>query len=555
MDGFLTAAVQRAADTSTYCPRVIVTTGNDRDVTAAPRAQNLVNNLNSVTAFFISRFADSVRPATLVKMLEEHAADAILVVDSSGTLLRLRSGSEFKLHGGLGVLRVRNVLGGGNDVLTSEACALREGDVFVDGTAGQLQDALVAAAAVGPSGKVIAIEASPLLWAVTSGRPCRTGDDDVDALLNERIEVRQGEASTVLAAMPSNSADVVYFDPMWVAPSKSSSSFDVLRTLAHTDRLRVEAIVEAKRVARRAVVVMDQIGGCELERLGLPVVQTGQRKRYGVLSCEEQPPSSSPAQPPSSPAQQPVEGGSAADALAAHADCFADLQIATAYELSANEATRRGLDRRTDDSDLTYGDVPFNAIAKALELASPSERGCTFVDLGSGVSRGVIAAALLWPFESCIGIEILEDLHTAALEPARRFDALRANAGPNARIAKRVELRCADLFDVDLSSLAALGDGSELLIFICCVTWPAALMTKCAAKLARELPNGARIVTVGQRLPNAVELQAKDGKDAAVSFEEVGRFSYPFEWGAEVVVCCKAVRLGVLAARRLKKGR
>ena len=87
-------------------------------------------------------------------MLEEHAADAILVVDSSGTLLRLRSGSEFKLHGGLGVLLgvALNVLAGGNGVLTSK-CALREGDVFVDGTAGQLQDALVAAAAVGPSGK------------------------------------------------------------------------------------------------------------------------------------------------------------------------------------------------------------------------------------------------------------------------------------------------------------------------------------------------------------------------------------------------------------------
>ena len=68
---------------------------------------------------------------------------------------------------------------------------------------------------------------------------------------------------------------------------QSSSSFEVLRTLAHTDRLRVEAIVEAKRVARRAVVVMDQIGGCELERLGLPVVQAGQRKRYGVLSCRK----------------------------------------------------------------------------------------------------------------------------------------------------------------------------------------------------------------------------------------------------------------------------
>ena len=45
-----------------------------------------------------------------------------------------------------------------------------------------------AAAAVGPSGRVLAIEASPLLWAVTSGRPCVTGDEEIDKLLNERIE-------------------------------------------------------------------------------------------------------------------------------------------------------------------------------------------------------------------------------------------------------------------------------------------------------------------------------------------------------------------------------
>jgi len=32
---------------------------------------------------------------------------------------------------------------------------------------------------------------------------------------------------------------------------------------------------QARRVARRRVVVMDQSGGCELERLGLTVVKVG----------------------------------------------------------------------------------------------------------------------------------------------------------------------------------------------------------------------------------------------------------------------------------------
>ena len=283
---FVAAATQRAIDARRA--RVLVTTGNDRDPTAGGRSQALCEALNQhcarqLLAIWESRFAASVRPATLVRMLEDHAADFILVVDSSGTLLRLRGGAEFRLHGGIGVLRVRNVLGGGNDALTS-VCALREGDVFVDGTAGQLQDALVAAAAVGASGRVIAIEASPLLWAVTSGRPARTEDADVDRLLNERLEVRLGEAAQVLAAMPDASADVVYFDPMWQAPSKSSASFEVLRTLAHAAPLDAAAIREATRVARRTVVVMDQIGGNELERLGIPVVSIGQRKRYGVIS-------------------------------------------------------------------------------------------------------------------------------------------------------------------------------------------------------------------------------------------------------------------------------
>lgn len=75
--------------------------------------------------------------------------------------------------------------------------------------------------------------------------------------------------------MASDSVDVVYFDPMFRRPEKSSSQFDALRSLAHSERLEGEAIRQACRVARRSVVVMDQpvVGpqaegeGGELERL------------------------------------------------------------------------------------------------------------------------------------------------------------------------------------------------------------------------------------------------------------------------------------------------
>ena len=75
--------------------------------------------------------------------------------------VRLSNGSEHKLHGGMGVLRLRNVAGGGADNMV-DACGLRSGDVFIDATAGQLSDALVAAQVVGAEGRVLAIEASSL---------------------------------------------------------------------------------------------------------------------------------------------------------------------------------------------------------------------------------------------------------------------------------------------------------------------------------------------------------------------------------------------------------
>jgi hypothetical protein len=259
----------------------LVTTGHSR---GAPfgAARELVEGLGAagVGARFVAR-----EGASLAKLLEgSPEVSCVLVVGEQGTSLRMRSGANLRIDGGLGVLRMRTVLGGGEDKMVA-ACGLRDGDVVIDATAGLLCDAIVAAAAVGPLGRVVALEASPLLWAVSSGRPTATGDYGVDKMLR-RIEVRLGEHTLLLSQMSSRSADVVYFDPMFRRAAPASAGFDgVLRALACASPLAVAAVVEAKRVARRAVVVMDQAGGAELERLGLEVAGgklTKRGKNYGV---------------------------------------------------------------------------------------------------------------------------------------------------------------------------------------------------------------------------------------------------------------------------------
>ena len=326
-----------------------------------------------------------------------------------------------------------------------------------------------------------------------------------------------------------------------------------------------------------------------------------------------------------------------------HAHCYATLPIADAYRLSAEDAGRDDALASADSVDLTYGDVPFGALAAALALAEPRGTKCSFIDLGSGVGRGVIAAALLRPFKCCVGVEILLALHDAAAgEPARRWASMATSArlaaetgakpalpqaeaaeeaddcsaGMDARgLAGSVRLVCADLFSVSLRALQrgescfsvdkaddssphASGhvaateaaeaasshdvvvvsgvaheaaatdeatDEEDLVVFICCVTWPPPLMARLAAKLAAECADGTRICTVGQRLPLAVDLpeaamppSKSKGKGTscgggAVQFQETGRCECPFEWGKEVVVCHRVVRLGRLAARRMRK--
>ena len=166
----------------------------------------------------------------------------------------------------MGELRLRRLLSGERATRDGllEAAVLRPGDAVLDATLGLGRDALVVAGAVGPNGRVLGVEASPELAALTAAGLARHPSEAA-----RRVEVRAGDAGEMLASLRQHSFDVVLFDPMFRFAGAEGPGFDLVRRLGDPRPLSPEVLERARRVARRWVVVKDGTPGWDLARLGL----------------------------------------------------------------------------------------------------------------------------------------------------------------------------------------------------------------------------------------------------------------------------------------------
>jgi hypothetical protein len=208
----------------------------------------------------------------LGRVSADAGADALLVLSATRSVLAF-AGTERRWSPGMGVLRARHALArargmppGGPTTRDPflEAAEIRPGDGVLDCTLGLGADALVAAAATGPGGRIVAIEASrPLAAWVAEGLRL------LDLEPARRVEVRAGDHTEALALLPERSFDVVVFDPMFRHARAEPPGFDAVRALADPRPLSRDALERARRVARRWVVVKDGAPGWDLARLGL----------------------------------------------------------------------------------------------------------------------------------------------------------------------------------------------------------------------------------------------------------------------------------------------
>lgn len=187
-------------------------------------------------------------------------------------------------HPSMALVRVKRMLRGETDLLI-EASGAALGDVIVDCTAGLASDSIVFSFAVGAQGSVSAVESEDIP-AMLIQEGLALYESEV-AELNEamrRITVKKMNHLAYLKQLASQSVDVVYFDPMFRSPIEESQAISHLRRNANDEAVSLVSIEEAKRVARKSIVLKENRDSREFARLGFEqVLRSTTKTTYGVI--------------------------------------------------------------------------------------------------------------------------------------------------------------------------------------------------------------------------------------------------------------------------------
>ncbi|MFZ5651914.1 MAG: class I SAM-dependent methyltransferase [Bacillota bacterium] len=218
------------------------------------------------------------------QLIADSSLHGILVVDKNKLAYRY-PGGEFFFHPGMAKLRINDILNGKTDQMI-KALDFRPGDTLIDCTLGLGSDAIVASF-INEGGKVTGLEHSKIICLIVKkglAEYCEGSDPAVERAMRE-INVICGDYNVFLKNMEDDSADIIYFDPMFRAPAGKSSAMEAMRPLTNNAPLSPEALREAVRVARRRVVVKEARNSPEFGRLGIYDISGGKYSpvSYGII--------------------------------------------------------------------------------------------------------------------------------------------------------------------------------------------------------------------------------------------------------------------------------
>ena len=230
---------------------------------------------------------------SVARLMREHDLAGMIVWKENGPELHLKDADQpFFYHPSMAKNRLTAWRKKQQPDALARAAELRPGDAFLDCTLGMGADALTAAYFTEEAGRVVGVESSPLI-ALIIRWGMRIYAETTEHLWMRpalsRIEVVNADYLDYLRALPDDSFDVVYFDPMFRQPVYESQAISVIRSLANPAPLSPEAVQEACRVARRCVLLKEkQISG-EFERLGFTPVHESQTSKLAYGRIEVKP--------------------------------------------------------------------------------------------------------------------------------------------------------------------------------------------------------------------------------------------------------------------------
>lgn len=187
-------------------------------------------------------------------------------------------------HPNMAAIRMKRIERGEADPFLA-ITGLHEGMSLLDCTMGMAADAWVAAFAAGEAGRVTGLEVNPYIHFIMSEgrRHYEEGGSRYKDALN-RINMVQADYSDFLREAETDSYDVVYLDPMFTETVEESASMSGLRGFASYQDVPEEAIMHAKRVAKKRVVMKDHFRSHRFEKFGFTVHKRKSAKfHYGVI--------------------------------------------------------------------------------------------------------------------------------------------------------------------------------------------------------------------------------------------------------------------------------
>jgi len=259
---------------------IIVTTGQKTRTDYIVKAKSIAKELN---ATFVSRNNESIDA-----LRDSGKQDIILVVNKQGLVAHTPNGALF-FHLNMAQLRIKNLLAGKLDNMV-QAMGLEAGMSVLDCTLGLATDAIIESYIVGDKGKVVGLEASPVTaFIVREGlAQYKTEDPSIQRALG-RIEVIHADYNAYLRQLPDDSFDVVYIDPMFRRPIKESINLQPMRYVADHRAVELSVLHEAKRVAKKCVVMKETNCSSEFKRLQIETVVGGKYSsvNYGVIDANK----------------------------------------------------------------------------------------------------------------------------------------------------------------------------------------------------------------------------------------------------------------------------
>jgi len=255
---------------------VLVTTPRSPTIEEEESAAELADLLGS------SFYAREGR--TLNSLVRRHNMAAAIVVGSREIRL-VYKGRNYGFHPNMAMHRVTALRAMEKDRLV-EVAELKSGDKFLDCTCGLGSDAVVAAYAIGKNGMVSALEVSAILAVIVRyGLLNYQHKESAMVEAMRRVTVVTEDYVNFLPVQEEDSWDVVYFDPMFETTIADAKGLDIVRMLGSHDLPSLDIINEARRVAKRSVVIKDRSPGKFLNATDIPVVSKSKRVWYGRLDA------------------------------------------------------------------------------------------------------------------------------------------------------------------------------------------------------------------------------------------------------------------------------